>query len=145
MKWEMVACFDVHGEPKGQPRTRACLRGKRAGVYDPGTADGWKSLVAIAARPYLPASPIDAPVRLDLVFLFPRPARLMRKKDPEGQIPHTAKPDRDNLDKAVMDALTAIGMWRDDALVCAGSVEKYYVAKGRPSGALVKISVLKED
>ena len=140
MRWESVATFDVHGEPKAQPRSRACRRGTHAGVYDPGTADGWKSQIAIAARPFVPASPIDSPVRLDIVFLFPRPGRLMRAKDPEGQIMHTSKPDRDNLDKAVMDSLTAIGMWRDDCLVCAGSVEKFYVRKGGTPGALIQIS-----
>lgn len=34
----------VSGEPKPQPRTRACVRGKHAGTYDPGTAAGNGSL-----------------------------------------------------------------------------------------------------
>ncbi len=143
--WTQFAEFPVYGEPKPQPRARACRRGSHAGVYDPGTSDGWKSQIAIAARAFLPPAPIDGPVKLDVVFVFPRPGRLLRKKDPDGRILHTAKPDRDNLDKAVMDALTAIGMWRDDALVCAGSPEKFYAARGEPSGAHIQISVFKEE
>jgi len=40
---------------------------------------------------------------------------------------HTSKPDRDNLDKAILDALTNAGIWKDDAQVCAGIITKSYV------------------
>jgi Holliday junction resolvase RusA-like endonuclease len=143
-KWAPYCGFPVYGIPMPQPRPRATIRGKHAGVYDPGTATGWKSQIAIAARAYIPKTPIDAPVKLDISFVFPRPGRLLRKKDLDGRILHTARPDRDNLEKAVMDALTAIGMWRDDALVCDGSPRKFYAAKGELSGAFIQISVFKE-
>jgi len=139
--WIEYAIFDVRGEPKGQPRPRAFFNKKtgRASVYDQGTAEGWKSLVAFAAKPFLPKEPLSGPVRLMVSFIFPRPARLMRKKDPDGLIPHTSKPDSDNCMKAVMDALTQIGMWRDDSQVCNQTVTKSYAGKNGQAGALIQI------
>jgi len=42
--------FFVSGDPKAQPRIRAFAINGHARVYDPGTAEGWKSLIAVAAR-----------------------------------------------------------------------------------------------
>jgi Holliday junction resolvase RusA-like endonuclease len=139
MSWQPVCAFDVQGIPKGQPRPRAFVRNGHASVYDKGTAESWKSDIALAARTYLPRSPLDCPLRLTVAFFFPRPVRLFRKSDPDGAIPHTAKPDADNALKAVMDCLTAIGMWRDDALVCSTVVEKFYAAKTQAPGAVIQI------
>lgn len=141
--WASVT-FRVEGKPMGQPRPRAFTRKfgdkVQARVYDAGTAEGWKGLVAVAARPFRPASPITGPVRLDAIYLFPRPQALMRKKDPDGRVLyHLAKPDRDNLDKAMMDGLVQLGFLRDDAIVCDGRIQKLYVAKGEAPGAIVTI------
>jgi Holliday junction resolvase RusA-like endonuclease len=46
---------------------------------------------------------------------------------------HVKKPDRDNLDKAVLDALTGI-FWHDDCQVCSGSIEKRIAGGGDESG-----------
>ena len=134
-----VAIFDVLGVPKGQPRARACIRGQRAGVYDPGTAAAWKANVLYAARPFIPATPLDCPIRLMVSLYFPRPARLTRKSSPEGAIPYTSKPDADNALKAIMDALTDAGMWRDDALIYSATVEKFYASKDESPGAIIRI------
>lgn len=135
----MTIQFFSPGIPKGQPRSRAFARGGRAGVYDPGTADGWKACIAMAAKEYLPVVPFDCPIVCNLVFLFPRPKRLERPKDPDGRIPYTSKPDRDNSDKACLDILTNIGMWRDDSLVYDGRITKYYAAKGERTGCHIQI------
>lgn len=138
--------FRVTGIPKGQPRHRAFARkmGAKyvARVYHDDSADGWKSCIGIAASPYIPSAPMEGPIRFDIDFLFPRPARLMRRKDPAERIPHTAKPDRDNCDKAAMDALTKLGFWLDDAQVCQGEPRKFYVAKGENPGAEIRITSL---
>jgi Holliday junction resolvase RusA-like endonuclease len=141
MKWVSVCAFDVQGEPKGQPRVKAFYNKNvgRARVFTPGTAEAWKGAIALTAQPFLPAAPLDCPLRLTAAFFFPRPARLMRKKDPDEAIPHTTTPDTDNAIKAVMDALTQIGMWRDDALVISIIVEKRYAAKTQRPGAVIQI------
>lgn len=135
--------FRVQGEPKAQPRPRAFARKFGNGtvaarMYDAGTAEGWKGLIAQAARPHVPAVPLEGPLRVDVDFFFPRPKRLMRAKDPEGPIPHDGKPDRDNLDKAVLDALTQLGFWRDDAQACDGRIRKFFTSKqGTPHAKVV--------
>ena len=139
MAWETYCTFDVYGNPKGQPRPRAFFRGGKAGVYDSGTAEGWKGQIALAAREYLPRIPFDEPLKLSVCFFFQRPKRLLARSSPEGSIPHTAKPDVDNAIKAVMDCLTQLGMWRDDAQVVSVYAEKVYIAKGQRSGALIQV------
>jgi Holliday junction resolvase RusA-like endonuclease len=135
--------FVVAGLPKGQPRPRAFARmmGARAvaRVYESGTAEGWKGDIAIASAKSKPDRPLSGPVRVDITWLLPRPKRLMRRVDPEGEMPCTAKPDRDNLDKAVLDAMTRLGWWADDAQVYAGYIEKLYHAKSGRPGARVKV------
>jgi crossover junction endodeoxyribonuclease RusA len=135
--------FIVRGHPKAQPRPKACKRGAHAGVYDPGTASQWKALVVLAARPLRPAAPLEGALSVSIDFLLPRPQSLCRKKDPAGEIPCTTKPDRDNLEKAVLDALTQDGWWRDDAQVCAGEVRKLYHAKDGVPGARITIGELR--
>lgn len=113
--------------------------GAHAGVYDPGTADGWKNCVVRDAREHRPESPLEGPLCVSLQFHFPRPKRLMRKIDPDGPIPHIGKPDRDNCDKAVLDALTQDGWFRDDSQVCDGRIQKLYHAKDGVPGCYVEI------
>jgi Holliday junction resolvase RusA-like endonuclease len=133
--------FIVEGVPKAQPRPRAFVNRAtgRASVYDAGTAEHWKSQIAEAAREHLPDKPLDCPVAIDIKFAMPRPKRLMRKKDPGGAMPHTSKPDMDNLAKAVMDALTQLGMWLDDSQVYEQRASKRYAFKGGRVGASVLI------
>lgn len=69
--------FRVYGEPRGQPRPRAFTRkmGDKfvARVFEAGTAEGWKSLIAKEAAAHVPDVPIFGPVRVDAFFLFARP------------------------------------------------------------------------
>ncbi len=141
MVWKPFCQFFVHGEPKAQPRARAFVWRGRARMYDAGTADGWKTAIGVAAMRHRPKAPLAGPVRVSATYYFPRPVRLSRRKDPPGEIPHTVKPDRDNLDKATLDALTAIDFWRDDCQVCSGQVDKLYVAKAGRPGALITIEI----
>lgn len=132
----------IIGEPKGQPRPRAYSRGGKAGVYDPGTANGWKTLVAAQMRELLLSEPMTGPIAVTAKFLMPRPKRLQRAKDPAGEIAHTSKPDPDNLIKAVMDVCSDLHVWEDDRQVVDLYVSKRYAAKdGRPGMHLVIESI----
>ena len=64
--------FFAAGLPKGQPRPRAFSRGGHARVYDPGTAEGWKASVALAARDELPPAPLEGALSVSLRFYMPR-------------------------------------------------------------------------
>lgn len=138
----------VYGLPKGQPRPRSVAYYSKtkdkhmARTYDNGTAEGWKSLIAAAIHGQLPAAPYDGPISVTTRFLMPRPKRLLRKTDPAGEVPHTAKPDGDNLVKAVMDVCSQVNVWRDDAQVVDLFVQKRYAAKdGRPGMHLIIQSI----
>lgn len=120
--------FIAFGIPKGQPRARACIRGKHAGMYDPGTADEWKKTVKAAALKVWDGKPFDVPLRVDISFQMPRPKSHYKRGDLRDDAPtwFTSKPDRDNLDKAVLDALTDAGILLDDRLACCGYITKTY-------------------
>lgn len=139
------ATFRADGIPKAQPRAKATMRGLHAGVYDPGTSDGWKAIVVFAARSMRPPAPIEGPVAVDIELFFPRPKSLCRRKDPDGPVRHTSKPDRDNCEKAILDALKQDGWFRDDSQVCDGVVRKHYHAKGARPGAQITVRQLADQ
>lgn len=139
--------FHAPGLPKAQPRPRAFARGKHAGVYDPGTAEHWKFTVREAAKDRWDGQPWLGAVRVDLTFVFPRPrshfrtgknAQLLRDDAPRRW--HTTKPDRDNLEKAVLDALSTLGIWEDDCQVCSGTVRKVWANAASETGCAVMIT-----
>ena len=140
------ATFEVRGLPKPQPRPRAFAKkvGKKILVraYDKGTAEAWKQDVVTAGRQHRPTEPLNGSVSVRVKFLMPRPKRLMRKKDDDGPIWATGKPDVDNLAKAVLDAMTLDGWWGDDAQVVDLRVSKCYHAKAGVPGANVSVRML---
>jgi len=131
------------GVPKAQPRAKAFSRGGRAGVYDPGTANDWKTVVRNAALKVWDQKTIDEPVSVALHFSLPRPQSHYKKNGllkPDAERWVTKKPDLDNLEKAVLDALTDIGLWRDDSLVVYVTKSKVYAAGPESQGCTVTIS-----
>lgn len=141
--------FFATGEPKGQPRPRAFARkfGSKwsARVFDPGTAEGWKSQIAVAAREHI-TEPLLSPVKLEIVFNFQRPRSHFTKKGLRQTAPryHTAKPDIDNAVKAIMDALTQLGAWHDDKQVVSLSVRKEYAVGASIGGAAICVSEVED-
>ena len=123
----------VAGIPKGQPRVKARRFGNRAAVYDPGTAEEWKGLVRMETAAKWDKAPFAGPVELGLHFVFGRPKAHLRKDGTEkhwAPVHHTSRPDSDNLAKAVMDALTNLGLWKDDAQIARLVVSKKYTVGG---------------
>lgn len=147
----------VTGEPKGQPRPKAGKRGRFTQIYDPGTADSWKKLVMLAAMETIrrcegigDARPIfTGALRVDITFWFPRPKSHYRANGelkPNAPTYHTAKPDRDNADKAVLDALgeESLQLWKDDAQVADGHITKLYAPPSQAAGARIHILSLED-
>ena len=131
--------LSISGEPKPQPRPRArafCANGKWiAQVYDGGEAKGWKRMIECAIRPQLPREPIDCPVTITATFFFERPqshygtGRNSGTLRPNAPTKHTQRPDGDNLFKALTDAITDAGLWRDDALIADAHIAKRWAMK----------------
>ena len=93
----------------------------------------------------------SCPILISLRFLLPRPKSHFvagdRSRPLRADAPlwHTPTPDRDNLEKAVLDALGGFDdapslVWVDDSRVVAGPVEKFY--SNDSPGVLVSIFVL---
>lgn len=136
--------------PVAQPRIKArVIQPKKGGrafahFYTPAKADGFKDALILAMRAHaeFPKEPWTGPIGFTCEIFFERPARLSRKCDPEGAIRHTVKPDFDNVIKAVCDAGTTAGVWKDDAQVCRSVVDKWYVAKGHRPGVWITVEQL---
>ncbi len=144
--------FFVQGEPKGQPRPRASTfrNGGRPRIFDPGTAENWKSLIAYEAKNFAAQFPIQQAICLAVDFHFARPKAHFRFRrgllaglKESAPAWKEAKPDIDNLLKAVMDALTQIGAWHDDAQVCQIIVRKRFCEiEEQAQGAQITIEPL---
>lgn len=126
--------FKVLADPKGQPRARASRMGGFIRMYTPPTANDFKGAVkAAAAEAGLYNENIEGPIALKLVFRMPRPkahfgtGKNSSKLKDSAPYWHTAKPDLDNIEKALKDALSDIRAWRDDCQVCEVSKVKVYV------------------
>jgi Holliday junction resolvase RusA-like endonuclease len=121
----------VDGVPKAQPRPRFTARGH---AYDPKTAEAWKCRITSEYR--RAGVYFEGPVFLTATFTMPLAKR--KGKSEEGRY-HCIRPDLDNLLKAVMDALTMAGAWRDDAQVSEVSVRKVYAGEGQRAGAVIQL------
>ena len=82
--------FTIPGAPVAKGRPRVTSRG----AYTPKKTVTYESTVALFASEVFP-KPMDGPVFLEVEFFLPRPKKYMRKKDPEGPIPCTTRPDID--------------------------------------------------
>lgn len=128
--------FEVLGDPKPQGSKRAYVMGGRAVVVDDNKKDlrDWRADVVAAACDALtaagwPTSPPEGAFGVHLVF------RLRRPKSTKRQWP-TVRPDWEKLARSVGDALKTAGVYRDDAQVVRGIVDKEY---GDRPGVLIKI------
>lgn len=88
-----------------------------------------KHKVAVAtlravAEKYAPKEPFKGPLVLDLDFYF--------EKEGVGPqpIPKTTRPDRDNLQKDMQDALQVTGYFEDDAQIYNGRTGKWWADFG---------------
>ena len=118
--------FTVPAVPVAQPRQRHNHRGHS---YLPKDHPVWafKAAVALAAQQAYQGPPLEGPLQVSAVFVLPRPSRLRWKTRPMPRQWHTGKPDRDNLEKALYDALNGC-LWRDDSQVCDGPITKVIAA-----------------
>lgn len=128
--------ISVPGDPKGQPRPRACFRGGKVRMYDPGTADAWKRGIVEAARAAglyrLPVAPWYC---IYVLCYVSRPKSHFTPKGglkPGADVGRKAvgKPDVDNILKVVMDGLEDAGVFPDDKLVSRATITRLYAKPG---------------
>lgn len=112
----------VPGAPIGKPRmTQRDKWKQRPPVM---RYRSWSDLARLAAG-QLPAP--DEISRLDWIAYFEPPPSWSKKKREEamGQL-HRSKPDRDNIDKAVLDTL-----FKSDSGIASGTIEKRWGVPAR--------------
>ena len=117
----------VVGDPRPQARPRL---GRYGNAYSPKTP--WFREVARLASACRPDTPWTGAVRLDIDFVF----RVPKAGGRSG--PVLKRPDLDNLEKAVMDALTAARWWIDDSQVYLKATTKRWAAEGEEPGAYIR-------
>ena len=123
--------FFVEGTPVPQGSKNAYVRGARAVLVDANRRlKPWRAAVRAAAEESIAEDgweTLDEPCRVRLTFVMPRPKR------PRWGLP-AVKPDIDKLTRAIFDALTDAGVWRDDSRVVHLVTTKIYArgAEGIP-------------
>lgn len=145
--------FIVPSVPIAQPRTKVSSFGGKARAYTPKTvksADGtrkphpvhaFKATCRHAATLVYSGAPLQGPLALTVVFVLPRPQNMHWKTKPMPRAWHTSKPDSDNLQKSVKDALTKL-LWVDDSQVCQTTAEKWIASGSEQPHVLVLIEQL---
>ena len=130
----MIIQFIVPAIPIAQPRQRHRViqqSGGRAFAtnYTPKNdpVNAFKAAVQLAASNAYRGPPIEGPVEMDVVFVMPRPKSMIWKKRDMPRVPHTGKPDRDNMLKSLQDALEGL-LFRNDSQIYDGRATKWIAA-----------------
>lgn len=100
--------------------------------------DAWRNNVAgraMAVRPPGGRVALTGPAAVSLEFVLPRPVRCPKRTTP----PAVKKPDLDKLERAILDALTAAGVWRDDAQVTELRATKRIAELGETPGVHISV------
>lgn len=123
----MKYAFTVPGKPKAKERPR--FSGKTGKVYTPKNTKNYEELVKWCFLRENPrAVPLTGSVKMSVVAYFSPPKQITKKRKreiEEGLLMPTAKPDCDNILKAVSDALNGVA-YKDDSQICGAYVEKRY-------------------
>lgn len=124
--------FFVAGAPYGKGRPRVSSFGGRARMYTPEKTVAYENLVRISADIAMGSMPvITGPVSVFMRILVPTPASMPKKRQKEamaGLLMPTKKPDIDNVEKAIFDALNGV-VWKDDVQVVDVTKSKRYSEK----------------
>lgn len=145
----------VPAVPVAQPRPRATMAHGRKGariheVTSIKAADGtrkphpivaYKGTVRMAASDAYKGAPLDGPLAVSIECVMPRPTKYRWKTRPMPRLPHTCKPDCDNLAKSTLDALAQL-LWVDDAQITDLKVSKWIAAGDEQPHVVIEVSEL---
>ena len=74
-------------------------------------------------------TPSREPAEVSVTLAYPQ--RQSDRLDDDALLPHTERPDADNLVKSILDAMTRAGVWEDDAQVYELRVRKFRTSRPR--------------
>ena len=119
----------IYIPPQGKARARA----GKWGHYTPLKTVQAEAKIKEAFREYMFNNGIepfekDIPLEANIVAFYPIPKSYSKKKTEQAlklEIYPTKKPDRDNVEKLVFDALNGVA-YHDDSQICSGKFTKIY-------------------
>ena len=130
--------INVPGMPIPQARPRFTRQGH---AYETAKCKAYKAIVAAAARAAMKGkTPITGRVFVWCQFFMPIPKGWSKAKKEDalnGAIQPLKRPDGDNLEKLIWDALTGI-VWSDDAQIVQWAGAKWY---GNPETVVKVIEI----
>ena len=130
----MRKLFTVPGTPQGKARPRVVTKGGVTRGYTPAKTVAYEQTIAAAYKCAFPCStPCAGPVELKVTAYMPVARSWSRAKKAQALaeiIAPTAKPDADNILKAIADGLNGIA-WEDDKQIVYAEVRKKYGATPR--------------
>lgn len=88
-------------------------------LYEPPELKNARSKLQAHLGQHVPDQKLQGAIELVTKWCFPR------GKYADGEY-RTTKPDTDNLQKLLKDCMTAVGYWKDDALVAREITEKFW-------------------
>ena len=125
--------FRVHGTPTTQGSKRGFInpKTKRVIIVDdnsPALKTWRQDVTAAAIEARTEADPLDVPLKLRALFMIRRPQAHFGAHGLKASAPRfsSSAPDLDKLLRALLDAITISGLWRDDARVSSISAAKVY-------------------
>lgn len=124
--------FTVPGNPVAKGRPRFATRGKSVIAYTPKSTKTAETSVTEYAKYHMGlAKPLSGPVAVDITFYMPIPqSKSKAARERLNGSWHISKPDKDNLEKLLLDALNGI-VWVDDSQVCQSASRKIYSLEPR--------------
>lgn len=121
--------FSVEGEPKGKGRPRFSKVGGFVKTYTDQKTRDYESLISQAARTAMGETPpMEGPISVSMYFRLPIPKSTPKKRVASllgGLVRPTKKPDLDNMNKAILDAMNGI-VYKDDSQVVTIHSKKVY-------------------
>lgn len=127
----MKVVFGIPGQPYGKGRPRIGRVAGNARMFTPAKTVSYENLVTVMALQAMAGRPlIEGPVSVILTINCQIPASWPKKKQMlalAGEVWPTTKPDIDNVEKIIYDAINAV-VWKDDVQVVDVTKVKRYAA-----------------
>lgn len=140
----MTHVFTIYGAPVPKAR-KAFARGRFAKVVLDAKSVTWEGTAAGMMRvQWGDKPPLDGALCIEVWAVSPRPKMLTRKKDPDGLLLRTKKPDASNVLKSAEDALVKAGVIADDALFVTATCHSLYTEKEGAPRVIILIEPVTE-
>lgn len=129
--------------PQGSKRYLGNRGGKGVTVESSTAVAPWRADIRehVLARRDHDTPPLNGPVCVHLEFVLPRPTSTPKRRTP----PAIKRPDLDKLTRAVLDALGAAGVWRDDSQVTHLYVTKRLARFDEITGCAIAITLITDQ